>query len=180
MSITLRLITLHEGKCALPYQDTKGIWTVGVGHNMEANGMPGAIMQALAARVGDNVASIDVPFPTCKLLIEQAGGLVDAEIDALLQRDIQADCSWLWTKPWWAQVDEARQAAANDLAFNLGQHVAQEFTTFWGLYAVGDWIAAADDLGANPRLVAEEPKRIASLQKILRTGSVAGILPEAP
>lgn len=175
--LTDDLITLHEGVRRLPYQDSLGIWTIAKGHNMQANGLPLAVVNAIADRVGLPAPQVDpMPWPDCLTFLQRCGSMTDAEIDMLFDIDLKADCSWLWGKPWWGSIGEARQAAANDFSFNVGQRVAQEFTTFWGLYAAGDWEAAATDLGANPKLVAEEPKRIANLQQIIRTGSVEGIL----
>ncbi len=31
-------LTRHEGKRLKPYQDSVGIWTWGIGHNLQANG----------------------------------------------------------------------------------------------------------------------------------------------
>lgn len=152
MNLTERLITFDEGIRSEKYLDSRGIPTIGKGHNL--NAAP--------------------PCPAVVSIQLQAGLPVDdrwtdAAIEAQYQHDLGVNCSWLWTKPWWAQVSECRQAALNDFAFNLGAYVAQGFGTFLGLCASGDWEAAATDLGANPKLVAEEPKRIARLQKIMRT-----------
>jgi len=41
------LLIAHEGKRNKPYQDTKGIWTVGVGHNMHVPLSESAVMHIL-------------------------------------------------------------------------------------------------------------------------------------
>lgn len=41
------LIELHEGRKALAYQDSRGIWTVGVGHNLQSKPLPDHIITAL-------------------------------------------------------------------------------------------------------------------------------------
>ena len=41
------MITLHEGERLKMYQDTKGIWTVGVGHNIEEKGISKAVSQMM-------------------------------------------------------------------------------------------------------------------------------------
>ena len=41
------LIESHEGRKNLAYQDSRGIWTVGVGHNLQSKPMPDAIITAL-------------------------------------------------------------------------------------------------------------------------------------
>ena len=40
-------ITLHEGRRALPYKDTEGKLTIGVGHNLTDNGLPDHIIDLL-------------------------------------------------------------------------------------------------------------------------------------
>lgn len=41
------LIELHEGRKVLAYQDSRGIWTVGVGHNLQSKPLPDHIITAL-------------------------------------------------------------------------------------------------------------------------------------
>jgi lysozyme len=40
-------LTLHEGRKKFPYLDTEGNLTIGVGHNLDANGLPDQIIDAL-------------------------------------------------------------------------------------------------------------------------------------
>ena len=40
---TETLIADDEGTESMPYQDPDGIWTAGIGHNLEANGLPPGI-----------------------------------------------------------------------------------------------------------------------------------------
>jgi lysozyme len=48
MSTNLKsMITLHEGERLKMYQDTKGIWTIGVGHNIEEKGISKAVSQMM-------------------------------------------------------------------------------------------------------------------------------------
>lgn len=42
-----RILIEHEGKRNTPYQDTKGIWTIGVGHNMHVPLSDAVIMHIL-------------------------------------------------------------------------------------------------------------------------------------
>lgn len=60
-------------------------------------------------------------------------------IDAKLQADL----------PWIKSLDEPRQRALSDMAYNLGDHGLETFTAFLGLVQMGKWDAAADDLEAT-------------------------------
>lgn len=40
-----KIITLNEGVRNFPYRDTRGILTIGIGHNLEANGLSNAVIQ---------------------------------------------------------------------------------------------------------------------------------------
>ncbi len=171
MDLNQALIRLDEGQKPLPYQDSDGIWTIADGHNLQANGLPPGICSD---------APEGMAYPECLDFLVSRGGLTSAEIQALYQYDLKADCGWLWAKPWWASVNQARQAALNDMAFNLGQEKAQAFTTFYGLVAIGDWAAAADDLEFKTEVAKELPTRYDRLAQILSTGSAAAFIPGAP
>jgi len=168
MDLNRALIDFDEGDKSQPYQDELGIWTIAVGHNLKANGLPPGICAD---------APSGLPWPDCLGFLQRRGGLQPSEIDALYVFDLKENCSWLWTKPWWAAVNEARQAALNDMAFNLGPARAQAFVTFYGLCSVGDWPAAANDLEFKTAVAKQLPKRYGRLEQILRTGSAAGIIP---
>lgn len=161
MSLNDALIRRDEGDKSLPYKDGLGIWTVGEGHNLVANGLPAGICTD---------APEGMTYPACVEFIQNRGGLTQPEIDALFAFDLKANCSWLWTKPWWPAVSPERQAALNDMAFNLGPVRAQAFTTFYGLCAIGDWAAAANDLEFKTEVAKELPTRYDRLEQILRSG----------
>lgn len=156
------LIRRDEGEKRLPYQDSLGIWTIADGHNLVANGLPRGICQD---------APDGMPWPECKDFLVKRGGLSDIEMKALYDFDLKANCSWLWVKPWWPAVSPERQAALNDFGFNLGFVRAQQFGTFLGLIAVGDYQAAAADLLNNTAVAKELPTRYGRLAKIIESGT---------
>jgi len=59
-----------------------------------------------------------------------------AAVDAKIQADL----------PWVKNLDEPRQRALSDMAYNLGAHGLESFATFLGLVESGAYDAAADDL----------------------------------
>lgn len=100
----------HEGLRALPYQDSLGVWTVGVGHNMT------------------------VP-------------LTHRAIMTILQDDIDAavnDC--LHAFPWFAALDEIRQAAIVNMRFNMGLSKLKGFKRFLAAMEMEQYDEAAREM----------------------------------
>lgn len=87
-----------EGERKFPYLDSMGIWTIGVGHNIEADAQ---MMPHLAAL--------------------QVAGITQDQINQLLAEDIgRTEAGLDRMLPWWRQLDDVRQDAFVNLAFNLG------------------------------------------------------------
>lgn len=85
-----------------------------------------------------------------------------AAVDAVLQNDL----------PWVKSLDEPRQRALADMAYNLGDRGLESFTTFLALVEAREWDAAADDLGKTSwyNQVGSRAIRIAG---IIRNGAPA-------
>jgi lysozyme len=82
-----------EGVRYVPYADTRGFQTCGVGHNMDASPLPAGWT-----------------FP-----------LSDAQVDQLLAADLQIAFAALdKSLPWWRRMDPVRQRVISNMAFNLG------------------------------------------------------------
>jgi lysozyme len=82
-----------EGVRYSVYSDTKGIPTVGVGHNCQVSPLP---------------VGWECP-------------LADAQINQLLARDISTSLAKLDANiPWWRQMDDVRQRVLANMAFNMG------------------------------------------------------------
>lgn len=82
-----------EGVRDTPYKDTVGIWTIGIGHNMQAKPLPK-----------------DWTFP---LTIKQIDKIAEDDLDDVfygLDRSL----------PWWRDLSPGRQRMMANLAFNLG------------------------------------------------------------
>jgi len=64
MSMVQRLLAKHEGSRTKAYKDSKGIWTIGVGHNLEANPIPQeAVNIIFEADLGAVLRDIHRAFP---------------------------------------------------------------------------------------------------------------------
>lgn len=72
-------------------------------------------------------------------------GLSDAEIDMLLQNDIDAICTALDSNiPWWRQLVDVRQAVLIDMAFNMGVGGLMGWPNTLNDIRMGNYSAAAD------------------------------------
>lgn len=128
------LLIKHEGKRLRRYRDTLGIWTIGVGLNLEQAGA-----REMVARVG---ADYDA-------LLAGTADLTPEQCDHLLSQCIISTIEWL-TKvfPEFSTYSVTRQVALIDMAFMGEGH----FLTFHHLIADvkdGDWISASNEALAS-------------------------------
>lgn len=96
----LRQLMRHEGTrrdragCHIAYRCPVGALTIGYGHNLDANPLPG---------LGEG-SKLDEP--RARKILREDLRLLAGELDNAL--------------PWWRQLSEARQAVLLNMAFNLG------------------------------------------------------------
>jgi lysozyme len=147
-----RELERDEGRKLTPYRDTLGNYTVGIGHLLRPWEMP--------------------------TFVETGSGkilktLSEAECDALLTEDI-ADAEHGLTRimPLWRELDDGRQRACLNLAFNLGNRLAQ-FTRFLDAMSDEHWLLAASELKHSmwSRQVGTRADRIAAM---IRDGYAQG------
>ena len=113
----LNLIARHEGFRCDPYADSRGIPTVGIGHNLTANPLPGEVYPMSVARAQE-----------------------------LLQADLDREAAPIRALPWFGGLDEVRQAVLLDMSFNLGAAGLLKWRPTLALFAAGDWEHAAEHL----------------------------------
>lgn len=102
------LLTLHEGKRNKMYRDSRGIETIGIGHNLR-----------------------DRPIS-------------DRAVNVIFEDDLNDHAGELFREfPWAAELDEVRQAALIDLAFNMGIPTLRTFKNTLAAFRAGVWEAAA-------------------------------------
>lgn len=115
-------LTRDEDSRSLPYQDSMEIWSVAIGRNLEANGLPVDIL-------------VNV--------IKRAGGLTDHEISVLLAADVrEAEATVQSLFHGWMDISDARQRVLLNMAFNLGANTFAKFVKFWAAVHRGDWMEA--------------------------------------
>ena len=160
---TETLIADDEGTQSMPYQDPDGIWTAGIGHNLEANGLPPGICGD--APDGLNWEDGVLPF------LKSRGGLTPTEIDALFKYDLTIAAQDLaYCLPTADTLVLPRYAAMIDMCFNLGRAKLLKFNTFLHLMEIGQYADAAQDLLNNTAVAKQLPKRYGRLAQMIESG----------
>ena len=99
-------------------------------------------------------------------------GLVWTQIqaEAALNVDIAATERGLNTAlPWWEHLDDIRQDAVANWAFNAGLHGVLEFQDTLAALKAGNWTLAASNL-LNSKAARELPQRYSRLARMIATG----------
>lgn len=138
--VLLQELRRDEGVRNMPYKDTVGVWTVGVGHNMEAKPLPTLWK-----------------FPLSEDQIDRllAGDLADVFED--LDRNL----------PWWRKLTYARQRALCNMVFNLGMKGLLGFTNTLKHIQAGNYDQAATNMLASKwaRQVHQRANRLAEMMR---------------
>lgn len=115
----------HEGREYKAYQDSKGYWTIGIGHCIDRK-ITGDIYSEEHFR---------------------EHGITDLEIGNLFQKDLTNVVIQLDRHiPWWKQLDEIRQRVLIDMTFNLGIGNLLAFKQFLIHLSDFQFSAAADEM----------------------------------
>lgn len=102
----------------------------------------------------------------------KGGGLSDDEIDYLLANDIEK-CKAQLDKalPWWRMLDDVRQRALINLAFNLGIAGLLTFKNTLAAIQAKKWDAASQGL-LSSKYASQVGARAQRIAKMIRTGAV--------
>ena len=142
------LLERHEGRKRFPYHCTAGKLTVGVGHNIDAKGLPNYIQDYL----------------------DRNGFIKDEMIDELLEQDVQDainDCEKLY--PFFLTFSDVRQYALIDFLFNVGLGTARQFKNTNKAINAEKWEEAAE--GFEKSLWYKQVKnRAVEIVKMIREG----------
>lgn len=138
-----RELRVDEGVRSRPYLDSLGNWTVGVGHLLPSN------------MTREQVQSMH---------------LSDAEIDALLEKDLQDAVRGAESFGWFLTLDEVRQAAIVNLVFNLGRNGFAKFVKTIGAIQNREYQKAGRMLLQSKWATQVGPRRSGRLARMLETG----------
>lgn len=120
-----KLLIKHEGKSNKVYLCTAKKRSIGIGHNIDAKGLPEHIGKHLAAN----------------------GTITEQMIDSLFASDVMdamRACTELY--PQFNTFTEARKIALIDFVFNVGIGTANEFKATNRAINGGNWEAAAEGI----------------------------------
>lgn len=130
-----------------PYQDSEGIWTIAVGHNIEVD---------------------PVMKPELGQLMKT--GITDDEVNVLLDHDIaKAEADLYRVYPWAESMDEARREVLIDMTFNMGISKVFQFHNTMTMIKEGRYHDAAENLKQS-LWFKEVGSRAENLCEILDTG----------
>ena len=98
-----------------------------------------------------------------------ADGICAAELDAMLDRDIDMAQSYLdTTHAWWSKLDDVRQCAMMNMAFNLRNRLS-EFVNFLAAMQAGEWAEAVVQM-RNSTWAKQVGARATRLEGMILTG----------
>ena len=125
METLKQMLIRHEGKKLIPYRCRSGFLTVGIGHNIDANGLPNDVRNYM----------------------RQNGKITEEMVNKLYDIDIKKateGCKELY--PNFENFSEVRQMALIDFVFNVGEATAKKFISTNHYINSGDWENAAKRL----------------------------------
>jgi lysozyme len=132
------------------YKDSRGIWTIGVGHNLQVD-------PAL--------------LPQLQHLITV--GITQEQCDALLQADVNHVITRLNELiPWWTGLSPLRADVLANMGFNLGVEGLLAFHNTLSFIERGDYVSAAGGL-LNSKWATQVGKRADRLALQMKTGEHA-------
>ena len=141
---TTRLIQLEEGCRLVAFLDSRGIWTIAWGFNLEAHGYS-----------KDEAATV-------AWTQTQADEALRDEIELVIA---QIDKRW----PKWRDLDDVRQAAIVSSVYQLGAPGASYFFATIAAIKAKDWDKAADQMLAS-RWAKQTPGRVKRNAAMIRSG----------
>jgi lysozyme len=143
-TLLIQELRRDEGVRYTPYSDTKGIPTVGVGHNLQAAPLPDGWS-----------------YP-----------LTDAQVNELLDGDLLNVYHDLDRNlPWWSTLSDVRQRVICNMCFNLGMNRLLGFKNTLAAMRQGNYGAAADGM-LNSAWAAQVGARAQRLADMMRYGEV--------
>lgn len=139
-------LRVDEGVRRTVYLDSKGIPTIGVGHNLRAEPLPNGWRPPLN----------------------------DTQITILFQNDVQSKAIVPLNKnaPWWNSMDDVRQRVIANMCFNMGWPVLSTFVNMLAAMKAGNYDLAADEMKSSA-WYGQVGDRAVRLVSMMRTGVTA-------
>ena len=140
-----QMIIKHEGLRTKPYQDSLGLWTVGVGHLIgDGKSLPAGMNREFSKE----------------------------EVMAMFEQDFAKHFSIAQMTPGWDKASETARGAMIDLAFNMGAWW-KKFPNTAKALAAGDWAGAAAGL-RDSKWAHQVKGRAAEITGMIEQGGAGG------
>ena len=150
-----------EGYRAQPYRDTQDLWTIGDGRCLETHPLSGPEWKAL----------LDARQIAVSITKDGSDTLMRGQLTAI-ETQLASDY-----RDFWAQLNDARQNALIEMAYQLGTEHEEEFHDMLGdirvalrLNTAGAW-NAVKGAGLNSLWARQTPARAERVMTQLATGS---------
>ncbi|MGC8519956.1 MAG: glycoside hydrolase family protein [Steroidobacteraceae bacterium] len=160
MTRLLAATSADEGFRATPYRDTQDLWTIGEGRCLETHPLSGPEWKAL----------LDAGQISVSITHDGADSLMREQLLAI-EAKLAADY-----RDFWAQLNDARQNALIEMAYQLGVEHEEEFHDMLGdirialrLNTPGAW-GAVRAAGLNSLWAKQTPARAVRVMTQLATG----------
>eukprot|EP01001_Neometanema_parovale_P011534 NODE_7787_length_743_cov_32.338710_g7536_i0.p1 GENE.NODE_7787_length_743_cov_32.338710_g7536_i0~~NODE_7787_length_743_cov_32.338710_g7536_i0.p1 ORF type:complete len:204 (+),score=43.28 NODE_7787_length_743_cov_32.338710_g7536_i0:54-614(+) len=133
---------LNEGYCPHRYQDTKGIWTIGVGFNLQK----GDARQQMT-ECGGNYHDVMNGPNSCHYSGNTSQLLPDSVTQCLLNKDIaySRECGQRCI-PGFSSLKSGAKSAFTDMAYNMGCGGACSFHHMIAMMQAGNWSGAVSGM----------------------------------
>jgi lysozyme len=142
LALLIAELRFDEGVRYTPYNDTLGIRTVGVGHNLQVSPLP-----------------IGWSYP-----------LTDDQVNQLLTADLQNVFTRLGVRlPWWTSLDDVRQRIICNMCFQLGVNGLMEFVNTLNFVEQGQYQQASAGMLVSA-WAQQTPARAHRLATMMSTG----------
>jgi lysozyme len=159
-----QMIIGHEGSIAFPYKDSKGLWTIGVGHLIGDGKLLPPEFSAYKNNGGPNDKNNN-----------KTPAMTQSQIQELFNKDYEKHKKIAMRTPGWELANDRGKAAMIDLAFNMGAwHEKEvdgklEWKNTVAALERGDFEAAAEGL-SNSRWYKQVKDRGPTIVEMIRSG----------
>lgn len=159
-------LELDEGKKLYPYKDTVGIWTIGIGHNLEAKGISSKVIKALEESGNKDIANafINKEYSKIKSISEMICYMIFE--DDISETKLLLDKQFYWFK----DLDLARKWVLINMCFNLGIGGLLKFTVTLYHIQQGNYASAAIEM-LNSKWAEQVKNRAKRLANVVKTGN---------
>lgn len=146
---TMHMLRVDEGERLFPYTDSEGLWTIGVGHCLDRNPIPGRTMVSLHSE-----------------------GITKEESDNLLKSDIGKALKICIDKiHFFSDLDSVRQSILINMSFNLGNGLLK-FKNMLAALGRGDYAEAQAQM-IDSKWHGQVKSRALRLERMMLTGEIA-------